>query len=48
MICPLYDAGSLQVASETGVTLTYCKVFETEPPNEVVPQPETMVSAHPS
>ena len=47
-MAPLYEAGSLHVASDTGGTLTYLNVFDVEPPDDVVPQPETIVSAQPS
>ena len=36
------------MVSDTGGTLTYLSVLEMEPPEEIVPQPDTMVSAQPS
>ena len=38
----------MQVASDTGGTLTYLSVLEMAPPEEMVPQPDTTVSAQPS
>ena len=48
VIAPLYELSWLQDALDTGGTLTHFKVFDTNPPQEVVPQPETMVSCQPT
>ena len=48
VIAPLYELSWLQDALDTGGTLTHFKVFDTNPPHEVVPQPETMVSCQPT
>ena len=39
---------ALHVASDTGGTLTYCKVLERLPPEDVVPHPDVIVSFHPT
>ena len=44
--CP--EKAAKHVSSATGGTLTYRKVEAKDPPDEVVPQPEVMVSAQPT
>ena len=41
--CP--EKAAKHVSSATGGTLTYRRVEAKDPPDEVVPQPEVMVSA---
>ena len=48
VIAPLYELSWLQDALDTGGTLTHFKVFDMNPPEEFVPQPETMVSCQPT
>ena len=39
---------ALHVSSETGGSFTYCSVLDRSPKEAVVPQPEAMVSSHPT
>ena len=39
---------ALHVSSETGGSFTYCNILGRSPLEDVVPQPEAMVSAHPT